>query len=192
MSAMRDSRPIVDNPGDLQLSRSQRSTSERPASLVILRGNSASGKTTVARALRERLHQPVAWVEQDYLRRTVLMEPDEPATSTIHLVDTVARYAPEEGFFTVLEGILPSCHYTEVLSALLRDYCDTTHCFYFDIPLQETLLRHETRSLRDVIPSANLRSWYRQRDTIPNLSETIIGVASSAHETVELIVKRFQ
>lgn len=42
--------------------------------LVILRGDSASGKSTIAQRLRERLGRGVAWVEQDYLRRTVLRE----------------------------------------------------------------------------------------------------------------------
>jgi len=50
--------------------------------LIVLRGNSGSGKSTTARALRERFGRRLAWVEQDYLRRVVLKEHDVPAGST--------------------------------------------------------------------------------------------------------------
>ena len=44
--------------------------------LIVLRGNSGSGKSTVARAVRERYGRGCALVEQDYLRRIVLRELD--------------------------------------------------------------------------------------------------------------------
>ncbi|GAA3118678.1 putative ATPase [Kribbella aluminosa] len=47
--------------------------------LVVLRGNSGSGKTTTARTLRERLGRGTAWVEQDHLRRILLREHDVPS-----------------------------------------------------------------------------------------------------------------
>ncbi len=42
--------------------------------LIVLRGNSGSGKSTVARAVRERYGRGCAPVEQDYLREIVLRE----------------------------------------------------------------------------------------------------------------------
>ncbi|MBE1490755.1 putative ATPase [Plantactinospora soyae] len=53
------------------------STPTTPVSptLVIIRGNSGSGKTTAAREAR-RLGRGAALVEQDYFRRTVLREHD--------------------------------------------------------------------------------------------------------------------
>jgi adenylylsulfate kinase-like enzyme len=42
--------------------------------LIVLRGNSGSGKSTVARAVRERYGRGCALIEQDYLRRIVLRE----------------------------------------------------------------------------------------------------------------------
>jgi len=40
--------------------------------LILLRGNSGSGKSTIARAVRDRYSRGLALVEQDYLRRIVL------------------------------------------------------------------------------------------------------------------------
>jgi uridine kinase len=45
--------------------------------LVVIRGNSGSGKSTVTRELRHRYGRGCALVEQDYLRRMVLRERDE-------------------------------------------------------------------------------------------------------------------
>lgn len=74
--------------------------------LVILRGNSGSGKSSTARELRARLGRGVAWVEQDYLRRTVLREKDAPGGANIGLIDQTVRYALDCGYDVVLEGIL--------------------------------------------------------------------------------------
>ena len=55
--------------------------------LVVLRGNSGSGKSTTARTLRERLGRGTAWVEQDHLRRILLRERDVPGGVNIGLID---------------------------------------------------------------------------------------------------------
>jgi len=46
--------------------------------LAVLRGPSGSGKSSTARAVRERLGRGVARVEQDHLRRIVLRDLDLP------------------------------------------------------------------------------------------------------------------
>src|SRR5215510_2150387 len=45
--------------------------------LIVVRGNSGSGKSTIARAVRDRYGRGCALIEQDYLRRTILREHDE-------------------------------------------------------------------------------------------------------------------
>jgi uridine kinase len=53
-------------------------TGTESTTLIVLRGNSASGKGTVASALRDRYGRGIAIVAQDNLRRTVLRERDVP------------------------------------------------------------------------------------------------------------------
>jgi predicted kinase len=48
--------------------------------LIVLRGNSGSGKSTVARALREAYGRGIAWVSQDLIRRIILEEKDDGAS----------------------------------------------------------------------------------------------------------------
>lgn len=56
--------------------------------LIVLRGNSASGKSSVAAGLRDRFGRGLAVVGQDNLRRTVLRERDRPGAANIGLIDT--------------------------------------------------------------------------------------------------------
>ena len=49
--------------------------------LVVIRGNSASGKSTIAARFRTRCGPGVAIVGQDHLRRVVLKEKDKPGAA---------------------------------------------------------------------------------------------------------------
>jgi chloramphenicol 3-O-phosphotransferase len=109
-------------------------------SLVIIRGNSASGKSTVAAALREQFGRGLAVVGQDHLRRVVLRERDVPGGANIGLIDLVTRYSLDAGFTTVLEGILRADHYGDMLARLIADHAGTTRAYYMDIPWDETLI----------------------------------------------------
>lgn len=61
--------------------------------LIVLRGNSASGKSSVAACIRDRFGRGLALVGQDNLRRVVLRERDRPGAANIGLIDTVASTA---------------------------------------------------------------------------------------------------
>lgn len=155
--------------------------------LVVLRGNSGSGKSTTARALRERLGRGTAWVEQDYLRRILLREHDLPGGVNIGLIDTTVRYALDHGYDVVLDGILDAGRYGDMLRRLTSDHRGTTLHYYFDIPFAETVVRHGTRDLPGV--SADLmRGWYRERDLLPGIEQTVIGPDSALEETVRRIL----
>jgi hypothetical protein len=109
--------------------------------LIILRGNSASGKSSTAAGIRRRRgRRDLAVVGQDNLRRDVLREHDVPAGVNIGLVDLVTRYALSHGFNVIVEGILRADHYSEMLTTLIGDHQGQACCYYLDVPFDETLL----------------------------------------------------
>ncbi|MDW6065111.1 kinase [Streptomyces sp. FXJ1.4098] len=156
--------------------------------LVVLRGNSASGKSSVAAGLRDGFGRGLALVGQDHLRRVVLREHDRPGAANIGLIDTVARYALDAGYHVVVEGILYADHYGDMLARLRADHRGPTYGFYLDVPLEETLARHATKPQAEEYGEAEMRSWYRERDLLPGGIETVIGVHSTLAETVERIM----
>ncbi|MFG3026578.1 AAA family ATPase [Streptomyces sp. NPDC048254] len=159
--------------------------------LVVLRGNSASGKSSVAAALRERFGRNLALVGQDNLRRIVLRERDRPGAANIGLIDVTARYALSAGFHTVVEGILYADRYGEMLEGLVRDHRGTTRCYYLDVPLQETLVRHGTKpaEYRGQVTDEHLLEWFRDRDLLPGAIETVVDADSALHVTVDRIMR---
>ncbi|QQM38835.1 kinase [Streptomyces liliifuscus] len=163
-------------------------TISSPAQLVVLRGNSASGKSSVAAGLRERYGRGLALVSQDTLRREVLRERDIPGGANIGLIDLTVRHALEHGFHTVLEGILYVAHYGEMLARLLADHPHRTHCFYLDVPFGETLARHATKPIAHTVGESELRDWYRPLDLLPGDIETVIPAGSSLAETVDQVM----
>ncbi|MFF9127877.1 kinase [Streptomyces sp. NPDC014889] len=160
--------------------------------LVILRGNSASGKSSVAAGIRERFGRGLALVGQDNLRRIVLRERDVPGGVNIGLIDTVARYALDAGYHVVVEGILYADRYGDMLAGLLGDHRGVSRCYYLDIPIEETLVRHSSKADLEYltrVTERELRDWYRERDLLPGGLETVIGADSGLTDTVERIVR---
>ncbi|WP_328708588.1 AAA family ATPase [Microbispora hainanensis] len=116
--------------------------------MIVLRGNSGSGKTSVARAVRAAYGRGLALVGQDVVRRELLRERDVHGGVNIGLIDTIVRYSLDHGYHVLLEGILTASRYGEMLQSLHRDHAGTSAFFYLDVSLPETLRRHDSRPLR--------------------------------------------
>lgn len=156
--------------------------------LVCVRGNSASGKSSVAAGIRERYGRGLALVEQDNLRRTVLRERDRPGAKNIGLIDLTTRYALDAGYHVVLEGILYAAHYADMLQRLIADHRGRTCCYYLDVPFGATLARHATKPIADEVGESQLREWYRPLDLLPGGIEDVIAADSALRDTVDRIM----
>ncbi|NKY96604.1 AAA family ATPase [Nocardiopsis alborubida] len=157
--------------------------------LVVLRGNSASGKSTVAQTLRAAYGRGLAIIPQDVVRRDILRERDRPGAVNVELINLMARHSLSYGFHVVLEGIFYVAHYGDMLTRLIRDHPGVAHCYYFDIPFQTTLERHATKPVAKVVGEAELRQWWRPRDLLPGGVEEIVDEHSSLDQTVARILK---
>lgn len=74
--------------------------------LIVVRGNSGSGGSTLAAALRAARPRGVAVLGQDVLRRQVLHVEDRPGALSVGLLDLTGRSARDHGLHVVVEGIL--------------------------------------------------------------------------------------
>ncbi|WP_248502130.1 AAA family ATPase [Streptomyces sp. D2-8] len=156
--------------------------------LVVLRGNSGAGKSSVAAGVRERFGRGLALVAQDNLRRVVLRERDRPGAANIGLIDLTARYALDAGYHVVVEGILYADRYGDMLTRLRADHRGPTHAYYLHVPFEETLVRHATKPIANEVGEPRLREWYRELDLLPGGVETVIGADSTLPETVRRIM----
>jgi adenylate kinase family enzyme len=153
--------------------------------LIVIRGNSGSGKSSVAAAIRERHgRRDLAIVSQDLLRRVVLREHDVPGGVNIALIDMTARHAIASGFHVILEGILRSDHYGDMLTTLISDHSERAFPYFLDVSFEETLRRHATKPQAAEYGEAEMRAWYRGQDLLPGGIEQVIPADSALEETV--------
>jgi len=156
--------------------------------LIVIRGNSGSGKSSVAKELREAYGRGVAWVSQDLIRRTILREKDQPGAVNIGLIDEVTRYSLKHGYHVILDGILLADRYEPMLTSLARDHPGLSRFYYLDVSLAETLRRHATRPQAAEFGADDMRGWYRPRDLLGGIREHIIPETSTLQETTSLIL----
>lgn len=130
--------------------------------LIVVRGKSASGNSSVAAGLRGKFGRNLAIVGQDNLRRTVLRERDRHGAASIGLIDLTARYALDNGFHVVVEGILYADRYATMLRNLVRAHRGVSRCYYLHVPYAETVLRHATKPDAEYLKHPtedHLREW---------------------------------
>lgn len=156
--------------------------------LIVLRGNAASGKSTVARLLQEQLDDGAAWIEQEYLRRTVLGETAAPFSPlSIALPSTIALQCLRAGRHVVLDGIFTASRYAESLQKLAADHTGRTLFFAFDLDFNETMRRHNTRTpKRSEYGESEMRGWFHGWQPLPFVEEARI----TAEESAEQITRR--
>ncbi|WP_285900043.1 kinase [Frankia sp. R82] len=155
--------------------------------LVVIRGNSGSGKSSVARSLRAQAGRGVAWVEQDYLRRVLLRERDRPGGVAPGLIEQTVRFCLDHGYHVLLEGILAASSHSKMISGLLRAHRGRSFVFYLDVSFEETLRRHATRPQAAEFSGEDMRGWYLARDLLGVDGERVVPEHFTLARTVAFL-----
>ena len=158
--------------------------------LVIIRGNSGSGKTSVAREVRRRYGRGCALIEQDQMRRIVLGEHDTRYIERVApgFITHSAAYALAHGYHVVLEGVMAASRYREELTALIDGHPGRSSVFYLDIPFEETARRHQTKPEAAEVTVEQIREWYEPHDLLGVDGEYVIGEVSTFEESVHTVL----
>lgn len=160
--------------------------------LIVLRGPSGSGKSTIAKKIQdEELTQgrKMAYIEQDYFRRTVLKERDIRGGYNAELIKTVTLLLLQEGYNVVLEGIFDRDRYRDMFQDIIALHPSRNFFFYFDISLDETLKRHHTKPNHHEFGEKEMRSWYKEKNFLDCVRERVIQEGSFLEETMKYIQK---
>ena len=155
--------------------------------LIILRGNSGSGKTTIAKALQKKLGYNTMCISQDEVRRNMLWVKDGADTKALPLMEELLKYGNEHSEFTILEGIMYDEWYSPLFKLVNELYESNIYAYYFDIPFEETIRRHNTRNKSLAFGEEDMRKWWRVTDFSSDLKEQIITCDMDADCIVEKI-----
>ena len=134
------------------------------AKLVIIRGNSGSGKSSLARKLQTHYGRGTLLISQDTVRRDMLKEKVEPGNLSIDLTETLARFGYEHDLLVLVEGFYETDIYGQMLERLKKIFVPQVFAYYYDLSFEETVRRHQTRAKQEEFTPADMKRWWKDRD----------------------------
>lgn len=158
--------------------------------LVIIRGNSGSGKTTVAKGLQKKLGHGTMLISQDVVRREMLYVKDGEKPKVEELLFQLAMYGKNNCDVVILEGILNSKWYNNLFERLLNEFENNIFAYYFDIPFEETLERHKQKPNAHEFGEAEMREWWHEKDLLQCIPETLLGQELEKDEIVNMMYEK--
>ena len=156
--------------------------------LIILRGNSASGKSTVAARLQHIIGRNTMLIPQDFVRREMLYARDGEDTPALPLMISLLEYAREHFDTAIIEGITKSDWYRPLFQKAQELYPNELYAYYFDIPFEETLRRHATRDKCGDFGEKEMREWWNDKDYLRYIPEKTITEDMSADDIINMIL----
>ncbi len=157
--------------------------------LIIIRGNSGSGKSALAKALQRKFGQNTMLISQDMIRREVLWVNDGMGTMAVPLMIKMLQYGKKHCEVIILEGILNSIWYKELFESAVREFSCNIFAYYYDIPFEETLLRHQTKPNEADFGEGAMKGWWTEKDYIGFIPEKIFTKEISLDEAINIIYK---
>ena len=159
------------------------------AQLIILRGNSGSGKTTTGKALQTKFGHGTMLISQDVVRREMLFVKDGPSPESSQLLSQLALYGKSNCNIVILEGILNSNWYKNLFENLLDEFKDQIFAYYFDIPFEETLNRHQQKDNAHEFGEKEMKEWWNENDLLNIIPEVLLYKELNLNEIVAIIYK---
>ncbi len=132
------------------------------ATLVIIRGNSGSGKTSLAKKLQEYYGRKTLLISQDIVRRDMLKEKIKLGNLSISLTETIARYDYERDLLVIVEGFYETDIYGQMLEKLHTLFYPKVLSYYYDLTFEETVRRHQTRNKKADFSPADMKRWWKE------------------------------
>ncbi len=160
---------------------------EDTALLIILRGNSGSGKTTTGKALQKKFGHGTMLISQDVVRREMLYVKDGPETEAVQLLLELALYGKRNCNIVILEGILKAKWYEKLFESLQKEFGNRILAYYFDIPFEETVIRHQQKPNAHEFGEVDMRKWWQERDFLGIIPEMKLSMDLSLNDIVNQI-----
>ena len=160
------------------------------AKCLIIRGNSGSGKTSVAQAVQKHYGASCLLLSQDVVRRGMLSEFGQSGTLTVSLIAEMARFGYRENLLVILEGFFETDPYGQMLNDLQELFADKVLAYYYDLTFEETVKRHQTRDKRHDFTPEDMKRWWRDKDLLGWSDEIILHDEAGFEEVVQDMIER--
>lgn len=141
--------------------------------LIIIRGNSGCGKTSLAKKIQNYYGiKRSLLIQQDIIRRDILHSDDHVGNISIELMMKMIEFGKQNYEVTILEGILRKDVYSEMLKEAVNEFERRALVFYLDISFEQTIKNNNKKEVP--FSTEQLKSWWREKDFL-NASDIIIN-----------------
>jgi len=154
--------------------------------LIIIRGNSGSGKTTLAKALQQKLGHNTMLISQDVVRRDILKVKDGCDTKALPLMKELLVYGNNNCDIVILEGIMYADWYKPLFELAITHF-ENIFAYYYDLPFEETLARHQTKPNCKEFGAEAMKRWWRDKDFIGIIPEIVLTREAELEDIIDLI-----
>ena len=159
----------------------------------MIRGNSGSGKSSLAKALQRQFGRNTLMIPQDIVRREMLWAHDGVNTAAIPLLILLLEYGYMYNEITIIEGIFNSVWYKPLFEKALELFHEENICaYYYDLPFDETLKRHETKNNKFDFGAEDMRRWWNEKDYVRFIKEKTLTEEMTLDDAVKMIVSDVQ
>lgn len=157
--------------------------------LIILRGNSGSGKSTVAKTIAKAAGHQLAVVDADAYRVGMFHPLGECGEDVAELMAHNVRFCLERGYDVFWDSIF---YAHDRNRKYLEDFIRQHHpadnfIFNFDVSWEETVRRHQTRHKRHDFDAETMREWYKPVESLGYDFEYTVPEKNSIEDTVDYI-----
>ncbi|WP_179189109.1 MULTISPECIES: kinase [Enterococcus] len=160
--------------------------------LIILRGNSGSGKTTIAKALHQCLKEQSLLISQDVVRREMLRVKDETGNLSIALLKQLVAFGYQECQYVIVEGIFQKAIYHSFFQEIIHLFEGNVQVYYFDISFEETLKRHSQRNKNQEFGVVGMKRWWLPEDYLELPGEKRLSEQLSEKQIIRQILADIQ
>ncbi len=163
--------------------------------LIILRGPSCSGKTTAAKTLFSMATGKTALIQQDYYREMFNHSGggSKSNSEVIHrMIEHNTIAVLESAYNVILEGILSVKSYQKIVDRIIECHSGKSYIFYFDVSIEETIRRRNTKEGNLSYGADELRAWYPSAHQSNHELEILIPESFTADETVKFIAEMIE
>ena len=154
------------------------------AKLVIIRGNSGSGKSSLARKLQTHYGRGTLLIAQDTVRRDMLKEKVESGNLSIDLTETLANFGYEHDLLVLVEGFYETDIYGQMLERLKKLFAPQVFAY---LSFEETVRRHQTRVKQEEFTPADMKRWWKDRDFLGWEEESFFTDEDSLEAAFDII-----
>lgn len=117
---------------------------------------------------------------------------DREGNLSVDLIRQITEYGKGSCKLVILEGIFVKQLYEEMLRNLIRFYSGNAYTYYFDLPFEKTVERHNSRPQAEAFGEESLRSWWRQKDFLGVEGEKTLTEEMTQKDILNLICSQLE